>query len=74
MFRFLSPSFLLILPPLLPANMTDRLWSGLVEYPLGVVAGLEVSESFTQLGHTEIPVHAGCLDRRVSHENDSAGT
>ena len=70
----LSSSFLLILPPLLPADMTDRLWSGLVEYPLGVVAGLEVSEPFTQPGHTEIPVHTGCLDRRISHENDSAGT
>ena len=59
---------------LVPSEMYTRLWSGLVEYPLGVVAGLEVSEPFTQPGHTEIPVHTGCLDRRISHENDSAGT
>ena len=54
--------------------MTDRLRSGLVECPLRIEAGFELSKPFAEFGHAEIPVHAGCLDRRVSHENHRAGT
>ncbi len=65
----------LVLQPFLPANMTDLLRSGLLECPPpGVVARLERSEPFAQHGQAEISVHAGRLDRRVSHKNNSAGT
>ncbi len=65
---------LLIFLPFLPAKVTDRLRSGLAECPLGVVARLELAEPLAQPGHTEIPVHAGRLDRRVAHKNHRAGT
>lgn len=73
---FFSHSLLLLLvvQPFLPANVADRLRGGFVECPFGVVAGLELSKSFGEPGQGKILVHAGRLDRRVSHENDSAGT
>ena len=66
--------FFLILLPFFPTNMTDRLRGRFPECPFGVGAGLELTEPFAQPGHTEISVHAGRLDRRVAHENHSAGT
>ena len=54
--------------------MADRFRGGLMECPLRIEAGFELSEFFAQFGQAEISVHAGCLDRRVSNKNDSART
>ena len=66
--------FFLILLPFFPAYMTDRFRGRLLECPLGVGAGLELAEPLAQPRHAEISVHAGRFDRRVAHENHSAGT
>lgn len=74
-FLFSQPlPFLLILLPFLTAYMADRLRSRFAENPFGIIAGLELAEPFAQFGQGEISVNAGCLDRRVSHENHRAGT
>ena len=44
-FIFLSPPLLLVLSPLLPANVDDRLWGGIVECLCRVVAGRELSKA-----------------------------
>ena len=43
-----------------------------MECPFGIVAGFELSKLFGESGQGKISVHAGCLDRRITHKNHRA--